>query len=101
MATKKRISTEKLGKAAYILKTIGHPARLAIIELLSENKEMAVNEICGELEMEQSVISHHLLNLKVKGLLSSRKEGTNIYYSVKEKNLKEILECVERCDCNM
>lgn len=101
MATKKRISREKLEKAAFILKTIGHPARLAIIELLSENKEMAVNEICAELDLEQSVISHHLLNMKIKGLLASRKEGTNIYYSLREKNLNEIISCVEKCDCNM
>ena len=100
-STKKRIAKEKLEKAAYILKTIGHPMRLAIIELLSENKELAVNEICGELEAEQSVVSHHLLNMKVKGLLTSRKEGTSILYCLKEKELSEVIECVERCNCNM
>lgn len=101
METKKRISTETLEKAAYILKSIGHPARLAIIELLSARKEMAVNEICGELGMEQSLISHHLLNMKIRGLLSSRKEGINIYYALKERNLTTLIACVEKCDCNM
>jgi DNA-binding transcriptional ArsR family regulator len=98
---KKRIPKDKLEKAAYILKTIGHPTRLAIIELLAPNKEMSVSEIYEELEVEQSVVSHHLLNMKVKGLLSSKKEGTNIYYSLKEKNLIELIACVGKCDCNM
>jgi ArsR family transcriptional regulator len=98
---KKKISKDKLEKAAYILKTIGHPTRLAIIELLATNKEMSVGEIYEDLDIEQSVVSHHLLNMKLKGLLSSKKEGTNIYYSLKEKNLVEIISCVEKCNCNM
>ena len=98
---KKKIPFAKLEKAAYILKTIGHPTRLAIIGLLACNKEMSVTDIYMELEAEQSVVSHHLSNMKLKGLLASKKEGTSIYYSLKEKNLIHIIACVEKCDCNM
>jgi len=98
---KARISTEKLEKAAYILKTIGHPTRLAIIELLAEEGEVSVNGICNTLNVEQSLLSHHLLNMKTKGLLSCRKEGTTMFYSLREKNLTHIIDCVEKCDCNM
>jgi ArsR family transcriptional regulator len=101
METTNRIRSTTLEKAAYILKCIGHPARLAIIELLSERKEITVNEICHELGMEQSLISHHLVNMKIRGLLSSRKEGINIYYALKERNLLTIITCVQKCDCNM
>jgi DNA-binding transcriptional ArsR family regulator len=98
---KARISIEKLEKAAYILKTISHPTRLAVIELLTEEGEMSVNSICGELEVEQSLLSHHLLNMKAKGLLGCRKDGTTMFYSLREKNLTQIIECVEKCECNM
>ncbi|HEY8401728.1 MAG TPA: metalloregulator ArsR/SmtB family transcription factor [Cytophagaceae bacterium] len=94
------IEKEKWERFAFILKTIAHPTRLAIIELLAVQNEMRVNEITETLGVEQSVISHHLLNMKMKGLLLSRRVGTNVYYSLKEKKLTTIIECVEKCNCN-
>jgi ArsR family transcriptional regulator len=101
MKTKKRISKDTLEKAAYILKAISHPCRLAIIELLSTYDEMTVTAITSELNEEQSAISHHLSNLRLRGLLKQRKDGASIYYSLKEKNLTKIIECVATCNCTM
>ncbi|WP_018342137.1 ArsR/SmtB family transcription factor [Cytophaga aurantiaca] len=101
MAIKHKISPEKLEKAAYILKTIAHPLRLSIIEHLTIKEELSVTQICELLNAEQSLISHHLQNLKLKGLLVSRKAGVSIIYSLKEKGLIEIIRCVEKCNCNM
>jgi ArsR family transcriptional regulator len=61
------ISQERLNKAAYILKAVAHPVRLAILELLNMNERMGVTEICEVLNCEQSLMSHHLINLKLKG----------------------------------
>lgn len=96
-----KIDQNKLEKAAFILKTIAHPTRLAIIDLLQEKKKLSVNEICERLECEQSLLSHHLSNMRIKGLLNSQRKGTSIYYSLKEKDLAKIVTVIEDCECNM
>ena len=92
---------EKLERIAFILKTVAHPLRLAIIHKLEVHPRLAVNEICEMLNSEQSLTSHHLQNMKLKGLLSSKREGRNIYYSLKERDISLIIECLENCNCNM
>lgn len=95
------INKERLEKAAYILKTVAHPTRLAIIDLLDMNKSMSVNEICEALDSEQSLISHHLINMKLRGILKSEKDGLSVFYSLKEKDVTKLIECIENCECNM
>lgn len=95
-----KIKLKKLERSAYILKTIAHPVRLMIIARLNQHKELSVKQICKEVKGEQSVISHHLSNLKTKGLLSSRREGTNVFYHLKERKLVSVLDCIEKCKCN-
>lgn len=90
-----------LEKAAFILRTIAHPVRLAIIDELRKNNQVAVTEICKLLNMEQSVVSHHLINMKLKGLLKSQKAGQQVLYSLKEHNLIQVINCVNNCNCNM
>lgn len=91
----------KLEKAAFILKTIAHPTRLAVIAMLQSHEELTVNEIMEKTGCEQSLLSHHLVNMKTKGLLKVRKSGTSAYYSLKEKNLSAVLTCIDKCDCYM
>lgn len=95
------MNTESLEKAAYILKTIAHPTRLAIIDALNQNQQMQVNEICRALNLEQSIVSHHLINMKIKGLLKATKSGNCVYYSLREQNLHQIIACVSNCNCSM
>jgi ArsR family transcriptional regulator len=91
---------ENLEKAAFILKTIAHPTRLAIIDLLDQHKQLPVNDVCKLLEIEQSVISHHLINMRTRGLLKATKAGNSVLYSLKEQNLTQIMHCVNNCNCN-
>jgi len=95
------LSTDKIEKAAFILKTIAHPVRLRIIELLDMHEKLSVGDICEMLNCEQSLTSHHLSNMKLKGLLSAKRDGKNIYYSLKEKDVTKIISCLENCSCNM
>lgn len=95
------LNKAKLEKAAYILKAVAHPVRLAVIDLLSNHTQMSVNDICEALQCEQSLLSHHLINMKLRGILQSNKEGLNVYYSLKEKEITKLIACVENCDCNM
>ena len=95
------ISKERLEKAAFILKAVAHPMRLAILEILRYRERMSVNEICEAIDCEQSLMSHHLINLKLKGILGSTKDGQNVYYWLKEKDVTKLISCIENCDCNM
>ncbi|MEM7548450.1 MAG: metalloregulator ArsR/SmtB family transcription factor [Bacteroidota bacterium] len=94
------IDVRKLEKAAFILKTIAHPMRMGIVELLTYNEKLSVNEICEQLGMEQSLTSHHLSNMKLKGILGSERDGKNIYYYLKLKEVTKVIECMENCDIN-
>lgn len=94
------IDLEKFEKAAFILKTVAHPMRLAIVELLTQNDSLSVNEICEKINGEQSLVSHHLINMKLKGILQSSREGQFIHYSLKLKEINTLLDCVQNCTCH-
>lgn len=91
------LDTEKLETVAYILKTIAHPLRIGVVDLLSKNDEQSVNEICAKLGSEQSLTSHHLQNMKLKGILGSRREGKNIFYHLKIREVTKVISCIESC----
>jgi len=92
------MDVEKLDKVAFILKTIAHPLRIGIVELLTHYDKLSVNEICAQLNSEQSLTSHHLSTMKLKGVLSCTREGKNIYYSLKLKEVIKVVECIENCN---
>ena len=92
---------EKLDRIAFILKIIAHPTRLGIVHLLEQHPFLTVTEICHMLDSEQSLTSHHLQNMRFKGLLSVKREGRKMLYSLKERDVSLIIECLENCQCNM
>lgn len=93
------LTVEQLEKAANFLKAIAHPMRIAILQYLDGGKQVNVTEIHEYLKIEQSTTSHHLGILKDKGVLGSKREGKNTYYYIKNDNLSNILECVNKCAC--
>jgi len=92
------MDVEKLEKVAFVLKTIAHPLRIGIVELLTYNERLSVNEICENLGSEQSLTSHHLSNMKLKGILSSARDGKNMYYSLRLREVTKVIDCIEDCD---
>ena len=95
------VLAEKLERIAYILKTIAHPMRLGVIHLLEQHPKLSVSEICEMLGSEQSLTSHHLQNMRLKGILQVKRDGRSMMYSLKEKDVSMIVECLENCQCNM
>ncbi len=75
---------------ADFFKSIAHPTRLQILELLRPG-ERCVCEIFPALEMEQSNVSRHLSILKKAGLVHSRKEGLRVIYWISDPRIDEIL----------
>lgn len=100
MEKNKENHSEKFEKAAFILKTVSHPTRLAIIELLSKFSKLTVGDINKIVTCEQSLLSHHLINMKLKGILSAEREGQNVYYSLKLREVSKLLAYIEDCECN-
>ncbi len=65
--------------ASDIFKTLSDETRLRILRTLSEH-ELSVNEIVEILDVTQSRVSRHLTNLRGAGFLTSRRDGTSVYY---------------------
>ncbi|MBO2031617.1 winged helix-turn-helix transcriptional regulator [Siccationidurans ginsengisoli] len=84
-------------KVAFILKTTAHPTRIAIVQLLAAHEQLSVNDICERLHAEQSLISHHLAGMKSKGILASSRSGKNIYYSLKMREVVNVIQCLAQC----
>lgn len=91
------LNIKKLEEVASKLRAIAHPMRIAIIELLQDNKKMNVTQIYQNLNIEQASASHHLNLLKNKGVLNSKREGKNTYYFVKHNAINQILDCISKC----
>ncbi len=82
-----------------MMKAIAHPVRLSILGHLSEGKDLTVTAIHESVGIEQSTASHHLGILKDKGIVLSRREGKNTFYTMKNKNLKNLVDCISVCAC--
>jgi len=74
------MSALKDKQAAQIAKALGDPNRLCVFTQISQNKEL----FCGEMHAKQAIspatLSHHLKVLAEAKLITSRKEGQNVYY---------------------
>ncbi len=88
---KKRIESQK-GRH---IEGLAHPVRLRIVEALSK-KDMCVCEIAELFNFDRTTISKHLALMKSIGILGDRKEGLNVYYSLRMRCLASLLVCVER-----
>lgn len=97
MTKQTTLDIQKLEIAASKLRAMAHPMRIAIIELLNDNKKLTVTEIYERLSIEQASASHHLNILKNKGLLDSKRDGKMIYYSLRTNVLANVIDCINQC----
>jgi|TARA_B100001245_G_C22615104_1_gene303774 ArsR family transcriptional regulator len=89
----KSISTEFIQMAARILKTLGHPDRIKIVEYL-EDGEKTVGQIQREFNLLQPVTSQHLKVMFDRDIVTFRQEGTRYYYSLANNFIIKILDCM-------
>lgn len=76
---------------ADFFKTLGHPARIRVLELLREG-ERSVADMLPLVGLEQSHLSQQLAVLRRGGIVQSRKDGTTVLYSVTDPRLFHLLE---------
>lgn len=81
------------------LTAAGEPARLEIVIMLAKAGRMNVGQISSRFELSRPAISHHLKVLKTAGLLTSKKEGQEVFYSLDREavaaELRSLAEQVE------
>ena len=80
---------------ASIFQALGHPTRIAIIELLGGG-ELSAGAIIERLGLEQANASQHLSVLRAKQIVNSRKEGNQVFYSLRDPVLTEVLDIMRR-----
>ena len=81
---------------ADICKTMADPKRLMIVHELREG-ELSVGELASRLELPQANISQHLSLMRKRGIVTTRREGTTIFYSLASRKIAEacdIVQCV-------
>ena len=94
------LTPERLQKVAHILKTISHPVRLEILKVLEQQESLDVSTLRERLaiEVEQSMLSHHLIKMRDNGILDSEKRGKSVFYTIAERQVLQIFDCMEKCN---
>ena len=84
-----------------LLRLLSDQTRQEIILIFAHSKELCANDIANNFSLSRPTISHHLNIMKRAGVLNSRKDGKEIYYSFNKKHvltlLKGLVETLERC----
>ncbi len=76
---------------AGIFQALAHPTRVAIAEILRDG-EMSAGAIQSQLHLEQANLSQHLAVMRAKEVVTNRKEGNQVFYSLKHPILVEVLD---------
>jgi ArsR family transcriptional regulator, zinc-responsive transcriptional repressor len=87
------IDLDVLGEAAECLKTLAHPHRLRMVQMLLQGR-YTVGELAAACDIPSPQASGHLRLLQHCGLLQQDREGREVYYRVTQPCLHDILECI-------
>lgn len=91
----KLLDIENLEQAAECLRTIAHPIRLRIIEILMQG-EFSVGEIAEMCNLPPHQTSEHLRLMKGHGFLDLSRAGRVVYYRITNPNLPGVLDCIRK-----
>ena len=93
--TKTRLtSLDALGQAAECLRTLAHPHRLRMVQMLLRGR-YTVGELAEACEIPSHMASGHLRLMQRCGFLAQEREGRFVYYTIAEPHLEDIMRCVE------
>jgi ArsR family transcriptional regulator len=82
------------------MESLSDGTRLAIIQLLSENKEMCACELLKRLSITQGTLSHHMKDLQASGIVTCHKEGKWCHYALNAKALCEMADFLQALCCS-
>lgn len=90
----------RAGEAAILLRAMSNPHRLSILCRLLGG-ERRVSELEKTVSLSQSALSQHLAKLRECGLVATRREAQNIYYSLAGDDVRQVLEVLHRIFCDV
>ncbi len=89
------LGMEELEQAAGCLRTVAHPHRLRMIQMLLGGS-YTVGELAKACDIPPSGASEHLGKMRDRGLLIGKRQGRSIYYEISEQGLGSIMDCIEK-----
>lgn len=84
--TKTENYTEEQLQLSKMMKVMGHPARVAILQSIIETESCVCGDLVTEIGLAQSTVSQHLKELKAAGLIQGTIEGTSMCYCINTSN---------------
>jgi ArsR family transcriptional regulator len=88
--TKSEHFTDEHNNMALLIKALGHPARVAIVEYLLKTDDCICGDIVNELPLSQPTVSQHLKELKTAGLIKGNVDGNSICYCLDAKAMRKL-----------
>lgn len=92
--TKPDGSPAQFADAAECLRTLAHPVRLRIVQLLLQGR-YTVGELAEDCGIPDNVASEHLRLMQRCGFFTSEREGRRVFYQVAEPHLQQLMNCIE------
>lgn len=83
-------SEAKFIEAANLFKQLNDSTRLRILWILCHTEECGIN-IASAVDMSPAAVAHHLRSLKLHGLITSRRDGKEVYYKLAETDLADLI----------
>lgn len=92
------MSREILGSAARVIRCLGHPLRLRLLEIMERGDEHHVSELQARSGATQSAVSEQLGILRGHNIVAARRDGVYVRYRITEPKVVRILACIRECD---
>jgi len=86
-----------LAEAAEMVRVLGHPVRLRIVELL-EAGEQTVTQLRESLDAPQALVSQQLARMRGAGIVAGKRVGSNVWYAITDERVVRMLDCLRHCD---
>jgi DNA-binding transcriptional ArsR family regulator len=90
----KLLGFDKLEMAAECLRTVAHPCRLRMLQMLLSGS-YTVGELAEACDIQSHIASEHLRLMKHCGLLRPERDGRKTYYQVAEEHIADLMKCIE------
>ena len=81
---------------AGVFQALAHPTRIALVELLRDEGEVPVSRLYERLDLEQANVSQHLAVLRSRQIVVGRKDGNQVFYSLRDPILGQVLDLMRQ-----
>jgi DNA-binding transcriptional ArsR family regulator len=86
-----------LSEAADLIRVLGHPVRLRLIECL-EGGERCVKDLQQAIGAPQAIVSQQLARMRAAGIVKCRRAGANVWYRAGDPRVLRVLDCLRHCE---